>query len=345
MRLIGHLLAAAAFIVVGGLAHGQTACSPSGCGLPASVIEANPIANATRLPVDAELLSALDYRKVFDNIETYARPGGTATGKIDYGFVYLSALEEIPNWVRINGGAWIRRGQISGKIKPSRFAGLLLPADEQLPYTVAWVLTDLRGAKTPGGEEAADNPVLYRYTPVYIYDSVEVDGYKWHQIGVNQWAHQNKLAIILPAPKPAEIETRKWISVDLREQVVIAYEDRTPVFATLISSGMDDRPTREGLFQIYARYTRTRMTGGYMGPDYYYLQDVPWTMYFDDDIGFHGAYWHDRFGFRQSRGCVNMALTDAHWLFKWSESEYDYDAGDLTGPEVYVYASGQYEAG
>jgi lipoprotein-anchoring transpeptidase ErfK/SrfK len=41
-------------------------------------------------------------------------------------------------------------------------------------------------------------------------------------------------------------------------------------------------------------------------------------MYFDGSIGLHGAYWHDRFGFRASRGCVNMAPKDAEWVFNWS---------------------------
>lgn len=340
MRPISFVMLAAIFSLASALAAAQTACSPDGCGLSASAIAANRKPKVTVLPVEDRLLTARDYRKVFDNLVTYATPGGQATGKINYGFVYLSALEEIPNWVRINGGAWVKRGSISGKIKPSRFAGLLLLPGEDLPYTVAWVLQDLKGAKSPGGNEAADNPSLDRYTPVYLYDAVEVDGANWYQIGVKQWAHQFKLAKILPLQKPAEIETHKWISVDLQEQVAIAYEGAAPVFATLLSSGTDELPTREGLFQIYARYTLTRMTGGYLGPDYYYLQDVPWTMYFDKDIGFHGAYWHDAFGAQRSRGCVNLALTDAHWLFKWTESEYDYSAGDLKGPEVVVYSSG-----
>ena len=344
MRLIKFVMLAALFISACVLASAQTACSPDGCGLSASAIEANHKPNVNLLPVADKLLTALDYRKVFDNITTHSTPGGEATGKINYGFVYLSALEEVPNWVRINGGAWVRRGSISGKIKPSRFAGLLLPPSEELPYTIAWVLQDLNGAKSPGGDEAPDNPLLDRYSPVYLYDAVEVDGFNWYQIGVDQWAHQSKLARILPVQKPAAIETHKWISVDLHEQVTIAYEGTAPVFATLISSGTDELPTRKGLFQIYARYTRARMTGGYLGPDYYYLQDVPWTMYFDDDIGFHGAYWHDEFGSQRSRGCVNLTLTDAHWLFKWTESEYEYSAGDLTGPEVYVYSSGQLDS-
>lgn len=341
MRHVSFVILAAFFMLASALAAAETTCSSDGCGEAASAIEANRRPKVTVLPVDDMLLTALDYRKVFDNIATYATPGGEATGRIDYGFVYLSALEEIPDWVRINGGAWVKRGNISGKIKPSRFSGLLLPSGEEIPYTIAWVLQDLQSANAPGGNEAAENPLIDRYTPVYLYDAVEVDGANWYQIGVNQWAQQFKLAKVLPVKKPAEIETHKWISVDLHEQVTIAYEGATPVFATLSSSGTDEQPTREGLYQIYARYTLTRMTGGYLGPDYYYLQDVPWTMYFDKDIGFHGAYWHDAFGSQNSRGCVNLALTDARWLFKWTESEYDYSAGDLTGPQVYVYSSGR----
>ena len=47
-------------------------------------------------------------------------------------------------------------------------------------------------------------------------------------------------------------------------------------------------------------------------------------MYFDGDIALHGAYWHDGFGYRKSHGCVNMTITDAHWLFQWAEDEYDF---------------------
>ena len=72
--------------------------------------------------------------------------------------------------------------------------------------------------------EAADNPFLYRYTRVYIYAAVEVNGYYWYQIGPNQWVHQFKVAKLLPVDKPQEIDTEKWISVDLYEQVAIAYE-------------------------------------------------------------------------------------------------------------------------
>jgi lipoprotein-anchoring transpeptidase ErfK/SrfK len=58
-------------------------------------------------------------------------------------------------------------------------------------------------------------------------------------------------------------------------------------------------------------------------------------MYFDDEIGLHGTYWHDGFGYRHSHGCVNLTITDAHWLYEWTTGGYE-DA------YVYVYSSGQY---
>ncbi len=32
---------------------------------------------------------------------------------------------------------------------------------------------------------------------------------------------------------------------------------------------------------------------------------------------FHGTYWHDNLGTPMSRGCVNMRIEDAKWLFRW----------------------------
>ena len=41
-------------------------------------------------------------------------------------------------------------------------------------------------------------------------------------------------------------------------------------------------------------------------------------MFFDNDIALHGAFWHDRFGYKHSHGCVNMPPRDAEWVFNWS---------------------------
>jgi lipoprotein-anchoring transpeptidase ErfK/SrfK len=96
--------------------------------------------------------------------------------------------------------------------------------------------------------------------------------------------------------------------------------------------------THEGLFQIYERHEATRMSGAAGQPDFYFIEEVPYVMYFDGDIALHGTYWHDRFGYRQSHGCVNLSIMDSWWIFDWTKEEANQDAW------VYVYSSGKYRS-
>jgi hypothetical protein len=83
------------------------------------------------------------------------------------------------------------------------------------------------------------------------------------------------------------------------------------------------------------------MTGAEGQADFYYLQDVPWNMFFSEDVALHGTYWHDGFGYRHSHGCVNLSLADANWLYGWSADQHPDDRSEGLG--VYVYSSGTYE--
>jgi lipoprotein-anchoring transpeptidase ErfK/SrfK len=186
---------------------------------------------------------------------------------------------------------------------------------------------------------------MYRYTRVNLYATVELDGEIWYQIGLDKWVHQYHVAKILPVQRPVEVDTERWISIDLYEQVMIAYEADKAVFATLVASGLPRWPTNEGLFNIYFRTTRKNMSGGIPGDDFYFLEEVPWTMFFDEGRALHGAYWHDGFGYRRSHGCVNLSITDAHWLYKWVAETMESNASSDVeeGPAVYVYSSGIYQ--
>ncbi len=322
----------------------QSACPPSGCGINASTIEAHRWPNVRPLEIDEDILGDRDYRQIEGSFAIHSAPNSEESEQFATGYTFVTVIEQQGDWTRIGDNEWVRSDLLSESVSPSRFTGVQLPtADDALPFTVAWTLQHLRGAKIPGGAQAPDNPFRYRYTRFYIYETVTVDGYDWYQIGANEWVHQFNVAKILPVERPEAVDTHKWVSVDLYEQVAIAYEDDVPVFATLISSGLEEWPTNEGVFHVYVRFNRKLMSGAYNQPDFYYLQEVPWTMFFDDQIALHGAYWHDGFGFRRSHGCVNMTVTDAHWLFEWALSEYDWSNGDYVGPAVYVYSSGEYD--
>lgn len=312
-------------------------------GVSPEIIAEYPEPNVTPLFLDEGILYDRIYRRVSGASSIHDAPGGNVVQTLDAGYNYVT-LNAQPqgDWAQINGSQWMPASNLTNEVTISRFVGVELP-EEGLPYTMAWTLRHVRASETPGADASEENPFMYRYTRVNIYATVEVDGFNWYQVGENQWIHQFDVAKILPVDAPEEVNTEKWVSIDLYEQVLIAYEGATPVFATLISSGLPQWSTNEGTFNVYLRRQRTLMSGAYGQPDFYYLEDVPWTMFFDGDIGLHGTYWHDGFGYRQSHGCVNMSILDAHWLFHWSSDVRDFEVEDSPDLSVHVYSSGEYE--
>lgn len=111
----------------------------------------------------------------------------------------------------------------------------------------------------------------------------------------------------------AEDEDERWIDVNLSEQRVYVYEGDTLVNSFLASTGVAETPTVTGTFKIWIKVRVQDM----FGPGYY-LPDVPYVMYFYEDYGLHGTYWHNNFGTPMSRGCVNLTVDDASWLFGWA---------------------------
>lgn len=118
--------------------------------------------------------------------------------------------------------------------------------------------------------------------------------------------------------RPFGIEAdEKWIDVDLSAQTLTAYIGNDAVFSTYISSGTYDYPTVTGQFRIWLAYESQTMDGRLLGYDYY-LEDVPYVMYFYHDYALHGTFWHNNFGTPMSHGCVNMSTADAGWIYSWA---------------------------
>lgn len=110
----------------------------------------------------------------------------------------------------------------------------------------------------------------------------------------------------------------KWIEVDLSDQTLRAWQGSQLFLETLISSGKWGR-TPTGEFRIWSKFKYTKMSGGSKeAHTYYYLPNVPYTMYFHNGFGLHGTYWHNNFGTPMSHGCINMPTPMAEKLFYWS---------------------------
>jgi lipoprotein-anchoring transpeptidase ErfK/SrfK len=117
-------------------------------------------------------------------------------------------------------------------------------------------------------------------------------------------------------PDPQSGSGRR-IEVNLTQQKLMAYEGNKVVFTTLISSGVAKYPTVTGNYNIYLKYVKQTMIGG-RGSDAYNLPDVPYVMYFYQDYGIHGTYWHHNFGHPMSHGCVNAPTDAAKFLYNWA---------------------------
>ena len=107
------------------------------------------------------------------------------------------------------------------------------------------------------------------------------------------------------------------MDVNLREQVLVAYEGKKPVLATLVSTGKG-RSTPTGTFYIQRKRAVSFMKSRPKARGDVYNLDTPWVITLQGRIAMHAAYWHNEFGRARSHGCVNLAPRDAKFLYDWS---------------------------
>jgi len=185
--------------------------------------------------------------------------------------------------------------------------------------------------RTPGyARNDYTGHALEHFQLVTLFEQKEVDGRIWYLVGPDEWIMQTAIAKVIPRSHPPEgFDWDRWIEVNLYEQTVAVYDQGQLVFATIIASGDPPYWTYTGVFRIYQKYQAASMQGRFPKDksENYYLEKVPWTMYYDEARAFHGAYWRASLGFPQSHGCINMTLGDSHWLYNWAE----------VGDRVYVH--------
>lgn len=279
-----------------------------------------------------EISAALSYTYAFTNGESvpvYKKPEDAALGiaPVRYtgkGFVGFSLLDDQPvvaggqKWYRVNKDEYIAADQLE-IVRPSGFQGVLVPpAMAHQPF--AWLIFNSQISPAPGEKAPEDAPKLKGRSIVPVYEVRQVDKHKWCRIGEQQWIDYRRVGLVTPAARPAEVKkSEKWIDVNLTEQILAAYEGDTMKYSTLISAGDSRFPTVQGLYRIWAKHSIGKMSGGdEETSDYYFLEDVPWQMFFYRSYGLHASYWHDYFGLPNSHGCINLSPKDAKWLYEWA---------------------------
>lgn len=279
-----------------------------------------------------------------------------AVQRIDSPFAYISYADETiidgRRFYMIDQGLWMTANDVSRIGSVPLFQGVTTNGTPDRPF--GWVLAYL----SPGPVETQRTPgyankdytghSLQNHEIVQVYTTQMVGNDEWYMVGPDEWLPQNVVARVLPAHKPPEgVTGGRWIEVNLGEQTLAVYDQGQMVFATLIASGLEPFWTRPGLFQIAQKLDTTPMRGSFEADrsDAYYLEDVPYTMYFDQARALHGAYWRANLGFEQSHGCVNLSVGDSHWLYDWAnvgDWVYVWDPSGKTPTDPSFYGSGGY---
>jgi hypothetical protein len=249
-------------------------------------------------------------------------------------------------WYRIEKEKYVLASDVL-LASPSTFHGVAVGQAYHPPF--GFVVADYLNVRVRPSV-APDNPsldMLPRYTVVNILGQETTSDGVWYQIGPDRYVYSAYVKVVTAAPRPSDVAPdEKWVAVNLSEQTLAAYEGDQMVFATLVSTGLPWWRTPEGLFRIWVKLYAGKMSGGSVeANDYYYLEDVPWTMYFHRGYALHAAYWHDGFGYPRSRGCINLSPRDARWLFDWASPSLPegrravLSEEDNPGTWVYVYST------
>ena len=239
------------------------------------------------------------------------------------GYIWVSVQSEYSyagqTWYQINAGEYVRAEDL-WFYTPSSYRGIALGAQPERPF--AWILQTATPRVTPAGATNTEAAAYGRYQLVQIFAAEQVGDQVWYLIGPHQWINQIYVGKVTPAPRPAGVAPgAAWVDVNLFEQTMAVYTGDQMVYATLISSGLPGWDTPAGLTQIWHRMEIGKMSGSEGRADYYFLEDVPWALYFNQAVSFHAAYWHNDFGYHHSHGCVNLSPLDARWLWEWAPDD------------------------
>ena len=176
---------------------------------------------------------------------------------------------------------------------------------------------------------------LYYETTHWVVETIvnETNNKVWYLLRDDKWGDEKYYVLashlrLIPAEELTPIspdvpDYLKRIDVDLKNQLVIAYENNRPVYATRASTGTrfagGKYYTPAGSFSTYYKRPSRHMATDNLASSGYDLPGVPWVLYITKGgISFHGTYWHNDFGAPRSHGCINLSPQSAKWLYRWT---------------------------
>lgn len=225
----------------------------------------------------------------------------------------IEQFEDESYYITVDGKVLPVKGTSSMKAY-SEWQGEPITAATHLPF--GWVTPQKAPVyDAPRGKKIDE---LERRTRIDTIGEQQIGSQRWLEIGEGRFIKADHLNEVRRLERPIETNQHpQWIDVDLGEQVVVAYVNDQPVYATLTSSGKDPNNTPRGNYPIWGKASAITMKSQQYDDSPYYVNRVPWVLFFQAHNALHGAYWHDRFGVTKSHGCANLSPRDARYLFEW----------------------------
>ena len=112
----------------------------------------------------------------------------------------------------------------------------------------------------------------------------------------------------------------KWLEIDLAAKKLLAHQGSDLLLTAPINTGRYF-PTPIGEYFIFQKYLSVDLSGGSrLSQTYYYLPNVPYTLYFTPQLAIIGSYWSENFGGESGFGCIEVAPEIAETLYYWADS-------------------------
>ena len=239
------------------------------------------------------------------------------------------AVNEV--WYRLDDDSFIHshdiqpvENQLNAPQSEISSSGLL--AEVTVPFTDAW-------SSSTNGKKS--NQIFFYGSTHWVYGLGEdeqknfyylVKEDRWNNAYYVNATHMHIIQDeeLLPISELVPLDDKR-IRISLQQQVMIAYEKNEPVFMSALASGQltgnTDLTTTPGNFMItYKRPSRHMAHSDRMGANGDELYGVPWVSYFTETgIAFHGTYWHNNFTRPRSHGCINLPISAAYWVYRWTQ--------------------------
>lgn len=225
-------------------------------------------------------------------------------------------------------GALVPKDRVTPLAEPASF-GVDLEAPGAPALPVAFVVTEDARRVELDGERLVDREPLPRRAALEVEGAPSVvRGVRALALRRGGWVRASDVAWIdRPAALPQGVaDGARWVRASVGRGTLLAMRGLVPVRAFAMSPGAGGvgagvkHGTPLGRFMVSWKHLTADMSGDEGGVAWS-VDEVPWVAYYLDGYAVHGAYWHDGFGRPRSHGCLNLAPSDARWLFDWMDPQ------------------------